>query len=260
MKFFRLMPLMMALFITPSVNAEDLTSIEVKSSILSNSITENKYPISLIEGKDLDPSKSIGTNLRRIPGVSNSDYGTSVGQPVIRGLGGSRVRVLSNNNYVSDLSFFSADHPVMLNLNHASHIEIIKGPSSLFNHSGTTGGIVNVITGSSTDELYTDEKISFGRSYDTVSEGYSNNFLLKKNINDIAFYFSHDKRDYFKYDLSEGSLYEEGSEVHTLNNSDYADKSSTIGLSLIKNWGFFSFSFVNNKGTYGIAYHAEEEE
>ena len=55
MKFFRLMPLMLALFITPSVNAEDLTSIEVKSSILSNSITENKYPISLIEGKELDP-------------------------------------------------------------------------------------------------------------------------------------------------------------------------------------------------------------
>ena len=51
MKFFRPLPLMLALFITPSVNAEDLTSIEVKSSILSNSITENKYPISLIEGK-----------------------------------------------------------------------------------------------------------------------------------------------------------------------------------------------------------------
>ena len=73
-------------------------------------------------------------------------------------------------------------------------------------------------------------------------------------------YISHDKRDYFKYDLSEGSLFEEGTEVHTLNNSDYADKSSTIGLSMIKDWGYFSFSFINNKGTYGIAYHAEEEE
>ncbi|MEK9976776.1 MAG: TonB-dependent receptor, partial [Gammaproteobacteria bacterium] len=200
------------------------------------------------------------TNLRSIPGVSNSDYGTSVGQPVIRGLGGSRVKVLSNNNYVSDLSFFSADHPVMLNINHASHIEVIKGPTSLFNHSGNTGGVVNVVTDSSTNKLYSEEKISFGRSYDTVSEGYSNNFLLKKNINDLAVYISHDKRDYFKYDLSEGSLFEEGTEVHTLNNSDYADKSSTIGLSMIKDWGYFSFSFINNKGTYGIAYHAEEEE
>ena len=251
---------MVAIFIIPTTDAEELSSIEVESSILSNSITENRYPVAILDSTDIDASKSIGTNLRSIPGVSNSDYGTSVGQPIIRGLGGSRVRVLSNNNYVSDLSFFSADHPVMLNLNHASHIEIIKGPSSLFNHSGTSGGIVNVITGSSTDKLYTDEKITLGRSYDTVSEGYSNNFLFKKNINDVALYLSHDKRDYFKYDLSEGSLYEEGSEVHTLNNSDYADKSSTIGLSLIKNWGYLSFSFINNKGTYGIAYHAEEEE
>ena len=260
MKIFRLLPIMVAIFIIPTTDAEELSSIEVESSILSNSITENRYPVAIIDSTDIDASKSIGTNLRSIPGVSNSDYGTSVGQPIIRGLGGSRVRVLSNNNYVSDLSFFSADHPVMLNLNHASHIEIIKGPSSLFNHSGTSGGIVNVITGSSTDKLYTDEKITLGRSYDTVSEGYSNNFLFKKNINDVALYLSHDKRDYFKYDLSEGSLYEEGSEVHTLNNSDYADKSSTIGLSLIKNWGYLSFSFINNKGTYGIAYHAEEEE
>tara|TARA_Y100001936_G_C16077827_1_gene675313 strand:+ start:787 stop:2760 length:1974 start_codon:yes stop_codon:yes gene_type:complete len=260
MKIFRLLPIMLAIFIIPTTDAEELSSIEVESSILSNSITENRYPVAIIDSTDIDSSKSIGTNLRSIPGVSNSDYGTSVGQPVIRGLGGSRVRVLSNNNYVSDLSFFSADHPVMLNLNHASHIEIIKGPSSLFNHSGTSGGIVNVITGSSTDKLYADEKITIGRSYDTVSEGYSNNFLFKKNINDVALYLSHDKRDYFKYDLSEGSLYEEGSEVHTLNNSDYADKSSTIGLSLIKNWGYLSFSFINNKGTYGIAYHAEEEE
>ena len=260
MKIFRLLPIMVAIFIIPTTDAEELSSIEVESSILSNSITENRYPVAIIDSTDIDASKSIGTNLRSIPGVSNSDYGTSVGQPIIRGLGGSRVRVLSNNNYVSDLSFFSADHPVMLNLNHASHIEIIKGPSSLFNHSGTSGGIVNVITGSSTDKLYIDEKITLGRSYDTVSEGYSNNFLFKKNINDVALYLSHDKRDYFKYDLSEGSLYEEGSEVHTLNNSDYADKSSTIGLSLIKNWGYLSFSFINNKGTYGIAYHAEEEE
>ena len=83
---------------------------------------------------------------------------------------------------------------------------------------------MNVITDSSTDTLYDDERISFGRSYDTVSEGYSNIFLMKKNFNDIAVYISQDQKFHFKYDLPEGSLYEDGSEVHTLNNSDLADK------------------------------------
>ena len=260
MKALKLVLLLLALVYYPAINAEELTTVEVESSVLSNSISENRFPTSIILGEDINAAKSVGSNLRYIPGISNSDYGAAIGQPIIRGLGGSRVRVLSNNNYVSDLSFFSADHPVMLNLNHASHIEVIKGPSSLFNYSGTTGGIVNVITDSSTDTLYDDERISFGRSYDTVSEGYSNIFLMKKNFNDIAVYISQDQKFHFKYDLPEGSLYEDGSEVHTLNNSDLADKSSTIGLSLIKDWGYLNFSVHNNKGTYGIPYHAEEEE
>ena len=256
MKIFLYTSFVVSIIFSTSINAQDLTSIDVESSILS----ESRSPVSIVDGKDIVSSKSLGSNLRHIPGVANSDYGAAIGQPIIRGLGGSRVRVLSNNNYVSDLSFFSADHPVTLNLNHASHIEIIKGPSSLFNFSGTTGGIVNVITGSSTDKLYSDEIISFQRSYDSVSEGYSNSFLLKKNLNNIAVYISQDKRDHFNYDLSSSSLYEDGEEIYTLNNSDFADKSSAIGLSLVKDWGFLSFSFVNDKGTYGIPYHAEEEE
>ena len=47
---------------------------------------------------------------------------------------------------------------------------------------------------------------------------------MKKNFNDIAVYISQDQKFHFKYDLPEGSLYEDGSEVHTLNNSDLADK------------------------------------
>ena len=263
MKITKFMPLLALLYI-PFINADDLTPIEVESSILSNTITENRYPIAIIDSSDIRGSFSIGSNLGSsvniIPGVSNSDYGAAIGQPVIRGLGGSRVRVLSNNNYISDLSYFSADHPNMVNLNHASHIEVIKGPSSIFNYSGTSGGIINIITGSITDKLYTDESITIGRTFDSVSEGYSNNVLIKKNISDISLYFSYDKRDHFNYDMPQGSLFEEGEEKHTLNNSDFADKSTTVGLSLIKNWGYIGLSFENAKGTYGIPYHAHEEE
>tara|TARA_B100000900_G_scaffold269096_1_gene229751 strand:- start:1278 stop:3293 length:2016 start_codon:yes stop_codon:yes gene_type:complete len=263
MKITKFMPLLALLYIQ-LLNADDLTPIKVESSILSNTITENRYPIAIIDSSDIMGSSSIGSNLGSsinvIPGVSNSDYGIAIGQPVIRGLGGSRVKVLSNNNYVSDLSYFSADHPNMVNLKNASQIEVIKGPSSIFNYSGTTGGIVNIITGSITDKLYIDERITIGRTFDSVSEGYSNNVLMKKNINDISLYFSYDKRDHFNYDLPEGSLFEEGAEKHTLNNSDFADKNTLIGLSLIKDWGFIGFSFENSKGTFGIPYHAEEEE
>jgi iron complex outermembrane receptor protein len=245
---------------SPFVQADDLTPLEVKSSVLSNTVGESKYPLSVIGSSGINSTQSIGQNLIKIPGISNSDYGVAIGQPVIRGLGGSRVKVLSDNDNVNDLSYISADHPNMVNTSNASYIEVIKGPASIFNYGGTTGGIINVITGSITDQPYSDQMIRLGRTYDTVSEGYSNNILMKKNIGDLSVYFSHNKRDHFNYDMPEGSLYEEGEEKHTLANSDFADKNLTAGLSLIKDWGFIGFSVEDNKGTYGIPYHAEEEE
>ena len=245
---------------TSFVQADDLTPLEVESSLLSNTVRESKYPLAIIGSTDINSTQSIGTIIKRIPGISNSDYGAAVGQPVIRGLGGNRVKVLSDNDTVNDLSHISADHPNMVNTSNASHIEVIKGPASIFNYGGTTGGIVNVIIGSITDQPYSDQMIRLGRTYDTVSEGFSNNILMKRNIGDLSMYFSHNKRDHFNYDMSEGSLYEEGAEKHTLANSDFADKNLTAGLSLIKDWGFIGFSVEDNKGTYGIPYHAEEEE
>ena len=245
---------------SPFIQADDLTPLEVKSSVMSNTVGESKYPLSVIGSSGINSTQSIGQNLIKIPGISNSDYGVAIGQPVIRGLGGSRVKVLSDNDNVNDLSHISADHPNMVNTSNASYIEVIKGPASIFNYGGTTGGVINVITGSITDQPYSDQMIRLGRTYDTVSEGYSNNILMKKNIGDLSVYFSHNKRDHFNYDMPEGSLYEEGEEKHTLANSDFADKNLTAGLSLIKDWGFIGFSVEDNKGTYGIPYHAEEEE
>ena len=245
---------------TSIVQADDLTSLEVKSSVLSNTVGDSKYPLSVIGSSDINSTQSIGQNLIKIPGISNSDYGLAIGQPAIRGLGGSRVKVLSDNGNVNDLSYISADHPNMVNTSNASYIEVIKGPASMFNYGGTTGGIVNVIISSITDQPYSDQMIRLGRTYDTVSEGYSNNILMKKNIGDLSVYFSHNKRDHFNYDMPEGSLYDEGEEKHTLANSDFADKNLTAGLSLMQDWGFIGFSVEDSKGTYGIPYHAEEEE
>ncbi len=115
------------------VQADDLTPLEVESSLLSNTVRESKYPLAIIGSTDINSTQSIGTIIKRIPGISNSDYGAAVGQPVIRGLGGNRVKVLSDNDTVNDLSHISADHPNMVNTSDASHIEVIKGPASIFN-------------------------------------------------------------------------------------------------------------------------------
>lgn len=65
--------LFLAFVVVSHAHAEDMTPIEIKSSVLSNSVTENKNTVTIIPSVDIESSQSIGTNLRSIPGVSNSD-------------------------------------------------------------------------------------------------------------------------------------------------------------------------------------------
>ena len=129
-----------------TVAAEDLSDISVNSCALSNSINENKYPLHIIQDEEINANKSIGDNLKGLSGVSNADYGAAVGQPAIRGLTGNRTRLLTNSITVNDLSNISGDHINNIDLNNISHIEILRGPSSIFNKGGTSGGINNVIS------------------------------------------------------------------------------------------------------------------
>ena len=128
------------------VHSETLTDVDVTSPVFTNSINESKFPVHVIQNEEINSSKSLGDNLKGLSGVNNADYGAAVGQPSIRGLTGNRTKILSNNIAVNDLSSLSADHINNVDLNNISHIEVIRGPSSIFTHGGTSGGIVNVIS------------------------------------------------------------------------------------------------------------------
>ena len=128
------------------VSAETLTEVEVTSPVFSNSINETKYPVHIKQNEEISSNKSLGDNLKGLSGMTNADYGAAIGQPSIRGLTGNRTKILSNNIAVNDLSSLSADHINNVDLNNISHIEVIRGPSSIFTHGGTSGGIVNIIS------------------------------------------------------------------------------------------------------------------
>ena len=135
------------LFVTMEfVSSETLTDVEVTSPVFTNSINESKYPVHIIQNEEISASKSLGDNLKWLSGMTNADYGAAIGQPAIRGLTGNRTKILSNNISVNDLSSLSADHINTVDLNNISHIEVLRGPSSIFTYGGTSGGIVNIIS------------------------------------------------------------------------------------------------------------------
>jgi iron complex outermembrane receptor protein len=103
--------------------------------------------ISVVSGEELaaDVRPSIGETLARQPGVSASSFGPTASRPILRGLGGDRIRVLTDGIGSFDVSASSPDHAVAINPLTAERIEVLRGPSALLFGSSAIGGVVNVI-------------------------------------------------------------------------------------------------------------------
>lgn len=103
--------------------------------------------VAVLRGEDLTGAlrPSIGDTLAHTPGVTATSFGPSASRPVLRGLQGERVRVLSNGIGSIDVSNTSVDHAPAVNPVLAQRVEVLRGPQSLQYGSAAIGGVVNVI-------------------------------------------------------------------------------------------------------------------
>jgi len=88
---------------------------------------------------------SIGETLARQPGVTSTSFGPQASAPVLRGLSGDRVRVLTDGIGTLDLASSGPDHAIAINPLTAERIEVLRGPTALLFGSSAIGGVVNVI-------------------------------------------------------------------------------------------------------------------
>ena len=88
---------------------------------------------------------TIGETLERTPGVSATSFGPNASRPILRGLQGERVRVLTDGIGSVDVSNTSVDHAVVINPLLAERVEVLRGPAALLYGSAAIGGVVNVI-------------------------------------------------------------------------------------------------------------------
>ena len=103
--------------------------------------------VSVLGGADLAASlrPTLGETLASQPGVSTSGSGPNVARPVLRGLSGDRIRILTDGIGSLDVSSSSSDHAVAINPLTADSIEVLHGPAALLYGSSAIGGVVNVV-------------------------------------------------------------------------------------------------------------------
>jgi len=124
-----------------------LDELIVSAGPLSARRSETYQPSSALSGMDLARAleSSLGETLAGEPGVHSSYNGPGSSRPVIRGLGGDRVRIMEGGVASGDVSNQGPDHAVAVEPLSAERIEIVRGPATLLYGSAAVGGVVNVI-------------------------------------------------------------------------------------------------------------------
>ena len=235
----------------------------VTSSFGGTTLAEIDSPIFVIPGDEVDlgATASLGENLNYLLGVNSTDFGPGVGQPVIRGMAGTRVKILSNGKLVRDVSGLGTDHLNDIDLNNVKQIEIVRGPSSLLYSNGAMGGIVNIVDETITSEDFDGNSFRAGLERQTVNQGFSGNFSYKGNVGDANIAYAVKNVNFEDLDVPNGSIIHEGSPENkeTLANSDFATTQHKFGTSFVRDWGYIGFSLGKIENTYGVAFHGEEE-
>ncbi len=152
----------------------DLDEIIVTASPFSRALGQTISGVSVLDGEALleQAENSIGETLSSQPGISSTAFGAGASRPIIRGLGGDRIRVLEDSIGTFDAAQTSPDHAVPVEPALAQRVEVFRGAASLLYGSSAAGGVVNVDTGKIPSELPEggiDGAVRYGHS--TVNNG-----------------------------------------------------------------------------------------
>lgn len=224
--------------------AAELDTIQVTATPLNDTAKALSKPAEVLSGERLDEERasSLGETVSSIPGVQSSNFGPGVGRPVIRGMDGPRVAVLSGGLVTQDVSTVSQDHSPAIEPFLADQIEVLKGPSTLLYGSGAIGGVVNVVDGRIPEELvdgFTGR--AEARFFGGAEDGTTDMARVDAGNDRFALHADAVYRNALDYDTPQGKQA----------NSFIDTKSGAVGGSLLGDWGFVGVSASRFDDTYG---------
>jgi iron complex outermembrane receptor protein len=245
----------------PAHEHDVLEEIVVTANPLGQTSDDLSQSATVLQGEVLRQqlASSLGETLARTPGVANASFGENVGRPVIRGLQGTRVGILSNSMAVSDASSVSQDHAVSVEPFLADQIEVLRGPATLLYGSGAIGGVVNMV--SPTIPQSVPENGYSGRATTQGNTAADEEFAagrLDLGSGQFALHIDGFHRRTDDYDIpGNANLYpeDEHEEEHDDEHEEHKQDSGTLPNSFLKNHGWtVGGSWIGEQWLVGAAY------
>jgi iron complex outermembrane receptor protein len=212
-------------------------------------------PAKVLAGDELRDKvgSSLGETLQNELGVSASAFGAGASRPIIRGMEGSRVKMLENGMATSDVSGLSNDHAVASEGAIARQIEILRGPAALLYGSGAIGGLVNVVNERIPTALEDKPTGQVETRYSSVDNGRNVSGSMDGAVGHVGLHIDGNWRDTNDYKIP-GSrvLNDPASGGGRLPDSDTSERSIGAGASYVRDWGYVGVSANHLSNNYGI--------
>ncbi|MEM9623325.1 MAG: Plug domain-containing protein, partial [Pseudomonadota bacterium] len=230
-------------------------------------------------------ASSLGETLVGLPSVHSSSFGQAVGRPIIRGLGGPRVKTMEDRIDSLDVSVSSPDHLTTVEPFAANSIEVLKGPSTLLYGTGAIGGVVDVHTGRIPHEVPDKVSVQVDARGADNAERRSTAAKLDAGIGGFAIHLDGFYREADDYEIPgfaesrglraleeaehEGEEEHEEEEEHgheeeeafgELPGSDLKSHGGAFGLSYVGERGFIGLAVSSYEAEYGLPGHGHHEE
>jgi iron complex outermembrane receptor protein len=244
-----------------ALTAGGIERIAVSASGLHHYDLDMAHPVSVLSGEELalKTEPTIGETLKSLPGVHSNYYGPVAASPVIRGLDGPRVKMLSNGLDTGDVSRVGPDHAITADAITTEQIEVLRGPATLLYGSGAIGGVVNVVNNRIPRRLREPQTILDSR-FNSVSDEKSLALTHDGSADQLAWHFDGFDRNSNDHDVPTFTN-DEGETANKLANSWLDNQALNGGLSWVGSKGLFGVSVGHIDSKYGIpGHHAHAEE
>ena len=230
-----------------------LPAVTVSASGLQLGAADMTTPVTVLEGDELVRRRegTLGETLNSEPGITSSHFGAGASRPIIRGMDGPRVKVLTDGAELHDASTLSPDHAVVSEPLLATQIEVLRGPSALVYGNGAVGGVVNVLDGKVPTAV--PEKGYEGsaelRANTGAREG-AGAFSLTGGTGPLAVHVEGVARDAGDYRVGKG--WAGGDKVPgSFNRTD----TGSVGLSWVGDRGYLGAAYTRQTAKYGLPGH-----
>ena len=237
--------------------AGSLPPVTVSASGLQLGANDMTTPTAVLEGDELVLRReaTLGETLGSEPGITSSHFGAGASRPIIRGMDGPRVKVLSDGAELHDASTISPDHAVASEPLLATQIEVLRGPSALVYGGGAVGGVVNVLDGKVPTAIPQKgiEGSAELRANTGAGEG-AGAFSLTGGAGNLAVHVEGVARDAGDYRVGKGWA-PDGEPTRKVPGSFNRTDTGSVGLSWVGDRGYLGAAYTRQAARYGLPGH-----